>query len=327
MQERLAGARNLPEVRQVARRDKVEEERENRGHEVSHGDAPAGEGVLHNGEVEVGAVGDYDRGAAEVHRHPHLWYGAIERQGRLKHKSIGPAKAEQFSSPVEAVPYAARWHNAALRTAGGSGGVHDVHHLGGRPRPCRLAHLHDGRVARAAEFVLSKGRRPHQVEYATLVVELNDGADLFLHEKSLNESRLLVPGFTVDDHNRCIRLGQDVDSPCCRPRRIARDKGGSGCEAGGLRERQRGGAAKDEPNRKGAVLGESADSACCHSCSTDARGERSLARGGLGEGDGAALLTLKPKIGRGVRGMRLLEPLAELVCALAPPLGWDAARR
>ena len=82
-QQRLSRARDLAEIRQVTRADEVEEEGEDRRHEVRHGDSRTRHGLAYDLKVEVLTVGHHDRRAAQVHRYPHLGDRAVKGGGRL----------------------------------------------------------------------------------------------------------------------------------------------------------------------------------------------------------------------------------------------------
>ena len=92
-QQRLSGARYLTKSREVPWAHEVEEEGEDRGHEVRHGDSGMRHGLAYNLEVEVLAVRHHDRRAAQVHGHPHLGDRAVEGGRSLEQKDVARREA------------------------------------------------------------------------------------------------------------------------------------------------------------------------------------------------------------------------------------------
>mmetsp|Transcript_26664 Transcript_26664/g.79546 ORF Transcript_26664/g.79546 Transcript_26664/m.79546 type:complete len:689 (+) Transcript_26664:1954-4020(+) len=116
-EEGLARARDLAEVREVAGRDKVEEEREDRRHKVRDRDGLLEHHAVDGVEVEVRSVGDDGGGAPLQQRDPHLCDRAVEGGRRLMDEDVALREAEQPRAPAKPVPHAGGRDEAALRLA------------------------------------------------------------------------------------------------------------------------------------------------------------------------------------------------------------------
>mmetsp|Transcript_26294 Transcript_26294/g.83533 ORF Transcript_26294/g.83533 Transcript_26294/m.83533 type:complete len:478 (-) Transcript_26294:145-1578(-) len=234
-EERLPRARDLAQVREVAGRDKVEEEREDRGHKVRDGDALLAHHPVDSVEVEVRSIGEDGGGAALEEGDPHLCDRAVEGGGCLVDEDVAVREREQPCAPAKPVPHAGGRDEAALRLAGGAGGVHDIHHFRRRPRhrQPRLAHLGEAALREGLEGGATD-LREGGVEHSPALVH---------HSGERAPER---EGEVDGDDGGDAGLLEDGDLARRWPRRVELHKSRTGLEARQLREQQRRRAGEDD---------------------------------------------------------------------------------